>query len=200
MHIEDQLFPKRAHYHTYFVHNIPLEEYRDKLRLACEQRDRIDKDFVIIARSDAARVQGYKEAIKRVNVAADQGADMGLIFPTSHEEAVRTPKDAKVPMIYVQSRGNRDKRPLYSNKQLQDMGYAGCIDAIFSVGIQFHFMKKALEELKRTGDYTGMTQDEWIAARKAVEDTIGLEDSYRIERETVEKLYSKAKKAGKTVE
>jgi methylisocitrate lyase len=103
-------------------------------------------------------------------------------------------------MIYVQSRGNRDKRPLYSNEQLKEMGYGGCIDAIFSVGIQFHFMKKALEELKRTGDYTGMTQDEWITACKAVEDTIGLEDYYRIERETVEKLYADAKQSGKTVE
>lgn len=193
VHIEDQIFPKRAHYHTYKVHDIPLNEYRDKLKLACEQRDKLDRDFVIIARSDAARVQGFREAIKRVNVAADQGADMGLIFPTTHAEAVKTPKLAKVPMIYVQSRGNRDKRPLYSNVQLRDMGYAGCIDAIFAVGIQFHVMKKALEELKRTGDYSGMTHDEWIAARKAVEDIIGLEDYYRIERETVEKLYCRRK-------
>jgi 2-methylisocitrate lyase-like PEP mutase family enzyme len=187
VHIEDQIFPKRAHYHTYVVHDIPLEEYRDKIRLACEQRDRMDRDFVIIARSDACRIQGCKEAIRRVNVAADQGADMGLIFPTSHQDAVRTPKLAKVPMIYVQSRGNRDNRPLYSNAQLQDMGYAGCIDAIFGVGIHFHFMKKALEELKRTGDYTGMSEEEWVTARKGVEDLIGLEEYYRIERETVEK-------------
>jgi methylisocitrate lyase len=171
------------------THNIPLNEYRDKLRLACEQRDKTDKDFVIVARSDAARIQGFKEAIKRVNVAADQGADMGLIFPTTHGEAVRTPKVAKVPMIYVQSRGNRDKRPLYSYSQLKDMGYAGCIDAIFAVGIQFHAMKKALEELKRTGDYTGMTQEEWVTARKQVEDIIGLEDYYKIEQATVEKIY-----------
>lgn len=187
VHIEDQIFPKRAHYHTYVVHDIPLEEYRDKIRLACEQRDRMDRDFVIIARSDACRIQGCKEAIRRVNVAADQGADMGLIFPTNHRDAVSTPRLAKVPMIYVQSRGNRDDRPLYSNAQLRDMGYAGCIDAIFGVGIHFHFMKKALEELKRTGDYTGMTQEEWVAARKGVEDLIGLDEYYRIERETVEK-------------
>lgn len=57
VHIEDQLFPKRVHYHTYVVHNVPLNEYRDKLRLACEQRDTTDPDFVIIARSDAARIQ-----------------------------------------------------------------------------------------------------------------------------------------------
>src|SRR5918998_4825988 len=188
VHIEDQLFPKRAHYHTYFVHNVPLNEYRDKLRLACEQRDKTDKDFVIIARSDAARIQGFKEAIKRVNVAADNGADMGLVFPTTHAEAVKTPKLAKVPMIYVQSRGNRDKRPLYSYAQLQDMGYAGCIDATFAVCIQFHFMRKAFEELKRTGDYTGISEDDFRVARKEVEDIIGLEDYYEIERETVEKM------------
>jgi hypothetical protein len=29
-------------------------------------------------------------------------------------------------------------------------------------------MRKALQELKKTGDYTGMTQDEWVAARKDV--------------------------------
>src|SRR5690349_5330770 len=65
VHIEDQLFPKRAHYHTYIAHNIPRPEYRDKIALACRQRDETDKDFVIIARSDACREQGFSEAIAR---------------------------------------------------------------------------------------------------------------------------------------
>ena len=39
-----------------------------------------------------------------------------------------------------------------------------------------------------------MTQAEWTTARKAVEDIIGLEEHYRIERETVEKLYGARKK------
>lgn len=195
VHIEDQLFPKRAHYHTYVAHNIPLSEYRDKIKLACVQRDETDKDFVIIARSDACREQGYSEAVKRMRVAADAGADMGLIFPRNDKETINAPKQCKLPMVYVQSRGNRDGRPLYSNAQLQDMGYAGCIDAILSVGVQFHFMRKALLEIKKTGDYTGMTNAEWVTARHDVESLIGLEEHYRIERETVEKVYySKRKK------
>ncbi len=194
VHIEDQLFPKRAHYHTYVAHNIPLNEFRDKIKLACVQRDESDPDFVIIARSDACREQGYAEAVKRMRVAADAGADMGLIFPRNDKETINAPKQCKLPMVYVQSRGNRDKRPLYSNAQLQDMGYAGCIDAILSVGVQFHFMRKALLELKKTGDYTGMTQTEWVSARHDVETLIGLEDHYRIERETVEKVYYGKKK------
>lgn len=192
VHIEDQLYPKRAHYHTYVAHNIPLDEYRDKIRMACEQRDRSDKNFVIIARSDACREQGYKEAVKRMRVARDQGADMGLIFPRTPEETKRAPKDCKLPMVYVQSRGNRDGRPLYSFKQLEDMGYAGSIDAILSVGVQFHFMKKALQELRKTGDYTGISHKDYIAARKAIETLIGLEEYYKIEEETVEKMHKKA--------
>ena len=194
VHIEDQLFPKRAHYHTYVAHNIPFNEFRDKIRMACEQRDQTDKDFVIIARSDACREQGYKEAVKRMLMSRDQGADMGLIFPRTPEETKRAPKDCKLPMVYVQSRGNRDGRPLYSFKQLEDMGYAGSIDAILSVGVQFHFMRKALLEIKKTSDYTGMTAQEWVTARHDIETLIGLEEHYRIERETVEKMYYSKKK------
>jgi len=94
-------------------------------------------------------------------------------------------------MIYVQSRGNRDGRPLYSFKQLEDMGYAGSIDAILSVGVQFHFMRKALLELRRTGDYTGISQQDYIAARKQIETLIGLEEYYKIEEATVEKMHKK---------
>lgn len=194
VHIEDQLFPKRAHYHTYVAHNIPINEFRDKIRLACRQRDAIDKNFVIIVRSDACREQGYREAIKRVNMGADQGADMGLIFPRNHAESVRAPKDSKIPLVYVQSRGNRDGRPLYTFRQLEDMGYGGSIDAILSIGVEFHFMRKALVELKRTGDYTGISMKDYVTARKQIEDLIGLEEHYRIERETVEKLHTKGRK------
>ena len=54
--------------------------------------------------------------------------------------------------------------------------------------------KKALTELRNTGDYTGMSNEDWVTARKQVEDLIGLEDWYRIERETVEKMYQKKAK------
>jgi 2-methylisocitrate lyase-like PEP mutase family enzyme len=188
IHIEDQLFPKRAHYHTYVAHNIPIKEYRDKIRLACEQRDALDKDFVIIARSDACRIQGYKEAIKRVNLAAEHGADMSLIFPRTDKEAASAPRDSDIPTIYVISRGNRDKRPIYTYAQLADMGYAGVIDATLSICVNFHYTKIMLAEIKSTGAFSGMTEKDFVAARQGIEDMIGLDDYYRIESATVEKL------------
>ena len=55
IHIEDQLYPKRAHYHKYVAHAVPMKTFIDKIKMACNARDAVDKDFVIIARSDTCR-------------------------------------------------------------------------------------------------------------------------------------------------
>ena len=122
-HIEDQLFPKRAFYHKYVVHTISRDEYLAKLRFACRERDAIDKDFLVIARTDALRGEGFDEAITRLNLAADTGVNMGLLFPRSREEAERAPRLARLPLVYVQSRGNRDGRPLFTTAEMKQIGY-----------------------------------------------------------------------------
>lgn len=186
IHIEDQLYPKRAHYHKYVAHAVPRDEFIDKIKFACQARDEVDKNFLIIARSDTCRLEGFDEAITRINMAADVGADMGLYFPRDLDEMKRGPKASKVPLVYVISRGNRDKRPLPSARQLEDMGYKAAIDALTYLLVSFHFAKRALQEVARTGDYSGMTADENIAARQQIEDLIGLEQFYEIEEATVE--------------
>jgi methylisocitrate lyase len=187
IHIEDQLFPKRAHYHKYVAHAVPLAEFVDKIRWACCERDRTDPNFVIIARSDTCREFGLDEAVMRVNAAADVGADLGLLFPRNDAEAEVAPKLAKVPLVWVQSRGNRDGRPIYSLDRLKAMGYRACIDAQLLLGVGVHFMRQALDEMQRTGHYTGIGDNQFTTVRKEIEDLIGLDDYYQVEAETVEK-------------
>ena len=66
------------------------------------------------------------------------------------------------------------------------MGYKACIDAQLWLTVSFHFAKRALEEVHASGRYTGMSEAENVAARQAIEDTIGLEKFYAIEEDTVE--------------
>jgi 2-methylisocitrate lyase-like PEP mutase family enzyme len=186
IHIEDQLYPKRAHYHKYVAHSVPRNEFIDKIKFACQARDEMDKDFVIIARTDTCRFDGLDEAMTRINMAADVGADMGLYFPRDLEEMKRGPKQSKIPLVYVISRGNRDKRPLPTAKELEDMGYKAAIDAITYLLLSFHFAKQAMQEIHRTGGYTGMTPQENTDARQQIENLIGLEKFYEIEEATVE--------------
>ncbi|MGC2412073.1 MAG: isocitrate lyase/PEP mutase family protein [Stellaceae bacterium] len=186
IHIEDQFYPKRAHYHAYQVHAIPRPEFVAKIKYACRQRDETDPDFVIIARSDTCREFGLDEAIGRVNEAAAVGADLDLVFPRDPDEAAAAPRLAKVPLIWVQSRGNRDGRPILPLGDLQAMGYRGCIDAQILIGVALDAMKRALAEIMATGSYAGLSTAQFVALRQEIEDLIGLDAYYRIEAETVE--------------
>ena len=186
-HIEDQLYPKRAHYHKYVAHAVPRKEFAAKIAFACRQREKSDPDFVVIARTDTCRSEGLKEAVARINMAADAGADMGLIFPRNIDEMKKAPKQSSIPLVYVISRGNRDGRPLPSAAQLADMGYKAAIDAMTYLLASFHFAKRAYQEIKRTGTYTGLNNEECVAARHEIETLVGLDEFYEIEEQTVEK-------------
>jgi methylisocitrate lyase len=187
IHIEDQHFPKRAHYHRAAGRTIPAKDFIDKIRFACRARDESDKNFVIIARSETCRFEGLAEAARRINAAADAGADVGMVFPRDDDEMKRAPKAMRLPLVYVLSRGNRDGRPVPSARQLADMGYKLAIDAVAGLLIGLHFTRQAYRELAATGTYAGMSSADFISARKAVEDLVGLEEFYRIEEATVEK-------------
>ena len=186
VHLEDQCFPKRAHYHKYQVHSVPTPEFVTKVKFACRARDGADPDFLIIARTDTCREFGLEEASDRINRAADVGADLGLLFPRNPAEAERAPKVCKLPLVYVMSRGNRDGRPIFTRNDLEQMGYAACIEAQVVLLPAFVAQRKALKELRATGGFTQLTEAEMVRARKDVEDLIRLDEYYAIEAETVE--------------
>ena len=182
--MEDQLFPKRAHYHKGIEHILPADEMAAKVRAAVAARR--DPDFVIVARTDAMRTDGYAEGIRRAGVYASAGADLIMHFPNAAEEARRAPRDVPAPLVYVNSEGNRLNRPILSVREAEDLGYKVLYDAITVTLVAYRAVRDSLTRLKETGR-TGLDQAEMVPLRKAVEDTIGLEEYYRIERETLER-------------
>src|SRR5437899_2912669 len=76
-YIEDQRFPKRCG-HIAGKTVVSLEEALGKYRAAVDTRDRLDPDFVIIARTDAQGAVGgsLEEAIRRARAYADAGVDL----------------------------------------------------------------------------------------------------------------------------
>jgi 2-methylisocitrate lyase-like PEP mutase family enzyme len=185
IHVEDQVFPKRAHYHRdYREHTIPAEEMAVKVRFAAQARR--DPDFVLIARTDAMRTEGYEEGIRRANLYAEAGADLVMLFPNTAAEAERAPIDCQAHLVYVNSPGNRVGRPVYAIGDLEALGYKIAYDAIGPTITAYNAMRSMLERLRQSGQ-TGIDPDLAIRTRKAIEDTIGLEEYYRIEEQTVER-------------
>lgn len=89
MNIEDQVFPKRCG-HMVGKEVISAEEMAGKVRACAQARDRLDKDFVINARSDAYAVRGLDEAIHRCNLYLESGADLAFIDGIGNRADIET--------------------------------------------------------------------------------------------------------------
>ena len=125
IHLEDQVSPKRCgHVAGRLV--IPLEEAVGKIRAAVDERNRLDPDFVIIARTDARGAHGgsLDEAIRRVNAYLAAGADLGFIEgPTSAEEVQRICREVKGSVFYNMT----GVSPRFTLDELRALGVAVCI-------------------------------------------------------------------------
>ena len=90
IHIEDQDFPKRCgHLDNKMV--IPAEDYVAKVRAAVAARR--DPNFLLIARTDARAVTGFEDAVRRVNLALEAGADIAFVeAPATMEEVAAIPR------------------------------------------------------------------------------------------------------------
>src|SRR5690242_18844599 len=75
-HIEDQVQAKRCG-HRPGKAIVPKDEMVDRVKAAVDAKT--DKDFVIMARTDALAVEGLDAAIDRARACVEAGADM--IFP-----------------------------------------------------------------------------------------------------------------------
>src|SRR5688572_17304957 len=76
MHIEDQVGAKRCG-HRPNKELVSKEEMVDRIKAAADAK--IDRDFVVMARTDALAVEGFDAAIDRACACVEAGADM--IFP-----------------------------------------------------------------------------------------------------------------------
>jgi 2-methylisocitrate lyase-like PEP mutase family enzyme len=78
--IEDQIEPKRCG-HVQGKQLLPFAESVAKFRAASRVRDALDRNFVLMARTDARGAVGgsFEEAVRRAKAYLDAGADM--IFP-----------------------------------------------------------------------------------------------------------------------
>ena len=184
LHIEDQIYPKRVHYHKGVEHEVPRDEMVAKIKAALAART--DPNFFIMARTDAMRTDGFAEGVERANLYLEAGAEMVMIFPNTREEAIQAPKEIKGLLAYTNSEGNKLRRPLFSVQEFQDIGYKLSTYPTALLCPVTQTLKRVITNLVTKG-VSGNDPEEMIPWRKEVEDLIGLEEYYRIEADTVEK-------------
>lgn len=122
---EDQVWPKRCG-HMAGKSCIPAEEMVQKVKAAVDARR--DNDFCIVSRTDAAGPHGVDEAIRRLNMYAEAGADVLYADALlSKEDIAKVAKNVPKKLIVNMGLGMRSRKttPLISPKELQDLGVGG---------------------------------------------------------------------------
>lgn len=183
IHLEDQYYPKRVSYHRGVEEVIDADEMVGKLRAAL--RARRDPDFVIVARTDAMRTHGYDEGIRRARAYVNAGAEAILCFPNDEAETRAVAKDLPgVPLVYVNSTGNSFGRGVFPAPLLGEWGWRVVFDAISAINVVARALRQYMTTLRETGE-SGLVHADVVKVRKEVERTIGLEELYKIENETL---------------
>ncbi len=170
IHLEDQRFPKRCG-HIAGKTVVSREEAVGKFRAAVDVRNRLDPDFVIIARTDAYGAVGgsLEEAIWRGRAYADAGADLVWceFSDPSREPAVAFARALRqthpaVPLAFNYSssfRWHRDPRP-FLFRELAELGYRFIFITLYAAHAAMWAVWNAMEDLVKNQE-----QAQWSLER-----------------------------------
>ncbi|MRG59788.1 methylisocitrate lyase [Agromyces sp. CFH 90414] len=151
LHIEDQVNPKRCG-HLDGKQVVDEQTALQRIRAAVDARR--DANFLVMARTDIAAVDGLDAAVDRAKALVDAGAD--AIFPEAMRslaefEAVR--KAVDVPLLANMTEFG--KSDLFSVDQLRDVGMNLVIWPVSLLRLAMGAAVRGLDELEASGTLTG---------------------------------------------
>jgi methylisocitrate lyase len=183
IHIEDQVLPKKCG-HLNGKELISKQEMVEKITAATSVRK--NKDFMIIARTDARAVEGLEAAISRARAYIDAGAD--AIFPEALESAEEFKKFAEeVNAPLLANMTEFGKSPLLSAKELEELGYKIVIFPLTAFRASLKTMEDIYGTIKREGTQRNIIEK--LMTRKEFYDLIGYY-SYETEDSEIKKKSS----------
>lgn len=147
IHIEDQVTPKRCGLLPQGILVLSEDEACQKIRAAVHART--DRNFLVIARTDAKSMHGLEDAAKRARSYAQAGADAVLVMGANTSEELRYVADiAKAPLVVVVQEAGPTAE--LTNETLESVG---CVFALHA-GVARYAAVRALKDA-----FTALHQD-----------------------------------------
>ena len=147
LHIEDQISQKRCG-HLDNKELISKEEMVKKIKLSVKSRK--EKNFKIIARTDANSIEGIDKTIERAKSYQDAGAD--IIFPEAlkdEKEFEKVRKNSKVSLLANMTEFGKSK--LLSTEQLENLGYSIVIYPVTTQRLAMKNVEDGLRAIMKDG-------------------------------------------------
>jgi len=151
-HLEDQVDPKRCG-HLDGKSLVTAQAMANKIRAAADARQ--DKNFLIMARTDARASEGLAGAITRAKAYVDAGAD--AIFPEAladEGEFEKFRKAIQVPLLANMTEFGKSK--LLTTRQLTEIGFNVVIYPVTTLRLAMKAAEDGLAALKRQGSQASL--------------------------------------------
>lgn len=176
-HLEDQVNPKRCG-HLDNKSLVPTQAMVEKIRAAVGARR--DRNFVIMARTDARASEGLDGAMARVKAYVDAGAD--AIFPEAladEREFEKFRKAIKVPLLANITEFGKTK--LLTAKQLCDLGINIVIYPVTTLRLAMKAVEEGLAVLKKAGTQASLLNE--MQTRAALYELIRYQDYEQFDKD-----------------
>ncbi|BBK38743.1 carboxyvinyl-carboxyphosphonate phosphorylmutase [Allostella sp. ATCC 35155] len=149
--MEDQVWPKRCG-HLAGKRVIPAAEMAAKVKAAVDARR--DRDFLVIARTDALAIEGFQAALDRVALYGEAGADILFVeAPTSLEQLATI---GRLPARTMYNASASGRTPILDTAELTRLGFALAIYPGQALFAAIPAIRAALRHIRLTGDPRGM--------------------------------------------
>ena len=180
--LEDQVAPKRCG-HMLGREVVPAADMVQKIKAATDARE--DRDFVIVARTDARTKHGLAEALQRGQAYREAGADAIFIESPESIEELRMVAEAFPATPTVANMVEGGRTPLLDAAELEALGFAL---AIYPVGPLFaaaRAMTAYLSDLRGGAAHRsaaiGMTNFEEFNRLIGLPEYLDMQNRYRTE-------------------
>ena len=146
-HLEDQVAEKRCG-HLDNKELVSKEEMVQKIKDSVNARK--DKNFLIIARTDANSVEGLEKTIDRIKAYEDAGADM--IFPEAMKDEKEFEKVRKISKTFLLANMTEfGKSKLLTKSELESLGYNLVIYTVTSQRLAMKNVEDGLKSIFEKG-------------------------------------------------
>src|SRR6478609_940475 len=185
VHLEDQILPKKCG-HLNGKNLVPAQDMAAKVAAAAKA----SRDIFVIARTDAAGVEGFDAAVERAKKYVDAGAD--AIFPEALNTRDMFEKFAAampgVPLLANMTEFG--KTPFFTASEFEAMGYKMVIWPVSSLRVANKAQADLYAAIKRDGGT--MNQVDRMQTRAELYDTIGLHDYEALDASIVKTIVPEA--------
>lgn len=190
LHIEDQVQTKRCG-HLAGKELVDIEVYASRIRAAVAARKRMGSDIVIIARTDAVQGLGYGEAIRRLKVARDEGADVGFLEGMTSMQMLRDAVREMAPWPMLLNMVEGSVTPEISVPEAEQIGFRLVIHPMAALAPAYDAIREGMQKLKKTGK---MSHDPRLTVGFLF-NVVGLQESMAFDAEVGGTAFAAAKAA-----